>query len=216
MRYAAILTREGNATLAEFPDAPGCQTFATEGQSIADRAREALEGWLEAHLVTGDVPPIASKIAPRVPEGAKLLWVNVPARLATRVALRRARHEAGLTQAELAKRAGVSQPQVAKLESPDANPTLETLEKVAAALGVHLAVSFDTKAVQAASEAVRELTTELRRMPSSDVLNLALPQAMRRPLASASRTYSFASKKSATRHIGSTESSARRTKKIKK
>lgn len=41
--------------------------------------------------------------------------------------LREARREAGLTQAELGRRLGVSQAAMAKLERPGANPTVDTL-----------------------------------------------------------------------------------------
>ncbi len=43
-----------------------------------------------------------------------------------------------LTQAELAERMGVSQPSLAKLESPAANPRKSTLKKVADAMGIEL------------------------------------------------------------------------------
>ena len=212
MRYAAIVRREGRATLAEFPDAPGCQTFAEQGEEIAAVAQEALEGWLEAHLVSGDVPPPVSKIAPKVSEGASVLWVDVPARLAARVALRRARHEAGLTQSQLAKRAGVTQPQVAKLESPDANPTLETLEKVAAALGVRLFVSFDTKIEREAGKAARELTTELRSMSEADVLKIARLEPTVQPVQRT--TYAVVAKKTAKVGGRASPSSAKKTARI--
>jgi len=42
--------------------------------------------------------------------------------------LKDARRQAGLTQAELARRLGVSQAAVAKLERPGANPAIATLE----------------------------------------------------------------------------------------
>jgi transcriptional regulator with XRE-family HTH domain len=45
------------------------------------------------------------------------------------------RHAAGLTQAQLAQAAGMKQPRIAELERGDANPTLETLVRVARALG---------------------------------------------------------------------------------
>ena len=54
----------------------------------------------------------------------------------------RARKRAGMTQAELARRAGLSQPAVARLEDPDYNPTLDMLERVAAALGARLEVDL--------------------------------------------------------------------------
>jgi transcriptional regulator with XRE-family HTH domain len=52
--------------------------------------------------------------------------------------LRRARTDAKLTQAELARRLGVSQPAVVKLERPGANPTVRTLDRVLRATGHRL------------------------------------------------------------------------------
>ena len=43
-----------------------------------------------------------------------------------------------MTQSALAKRMGVSQQQVAKLEDPDANPSLETLSRAFHALGAEV------------------------------------------------------------------------------
>lgn len=59
MEYVAKLAREGRYTLIEFPDCEGCQTFSDpeEGEDAASVAREALEGWLVAHLVDGEAPP---------------------------------------------------------------------------------------------------------------------------------------------------------------
>jgi transcriptional regulator with XRE-family HTH domain len=39
--------------------------------------------------------------------------------------------------------AGVSQQQIAKLENPDENPSLETLAKVARALGLEVNIGFE-------------------------------------------------------------------------
>jgi transcriptional regulator with XRE-family HTH domain len=52
--------------------------------------------------------------------------------------IRSARSAAGLTQAELARRLGVSQAAVAKLERRGANPTVETLKRVMHATGHRL------------------------------------------------------------------------------
>ena len=52
--------------------------------------------------------------------------------------LREARRRAGLTQADLAARLGISQAAVAKLESRHANPTIDTLEQALWATGHRL------------------------------------------------------------------------------
>ncbi|MBI2895405.1 MAG: type II toxin-antitoxin system HicB family antitoxin [Deltaproteobacteria bacterium] len=139
MRYVASVSKEGRRRLVEFPDCPGCQTVAEAGEDVAEIAREALEGWLEAHLVRGGAPPRPKRV--RVPAGG--LAVTVSPMLAAKVSIRRARLDLGLTQAQLAKRAGLTQAMVARIEDPDYNPTLETLERVARALGAELRISVE-------------------------------------------------------------------------
>jgi HTH-type transcriptional regulator/antitoxin HipB len=145
MHYDAYIHREGKHVLAEFPDCPGCQTFVDSADELAAAAQEALEGWLEAHLVDGQIPtrPVERSGAP---SGTKLARIPVRAGLAAALTIRWARSDAGLSQAELGKRAGVKQQQIAKLENPDENPTLETLEKVAKALGLAVNVSLEDAA----------------------------------------------------------------------
>jgi DNA-binding XRE family transcriptional regulator/predicted RNase H-like HicB family nuclease len=140
MHYTAVVTKEGKQTLAEFPGCPGCQTFADPGEDIAERAEEALGGWLEAHLASGQAPPEPKKLRSKGRE--RTIEVPVPAKLAVKLAVRWARKRAGMTQAELARRAGLTQPAVARLEDPDYNPTLDMLERVAAALGTRLEVDL--------------------------------------------------------------------------
>jgi len=133
MEYRAKITHEGRQTLAEFPDCPGCQTFVDPGEDIGAAAEEALEGWLESHLAHGEAPP-----APKARTG---LAVRVNAQLAVKLALRWARQESGLSQAAVARLAGVSQQMIAKVEHPDYSPGLDVIERVAKALG--RAVSID-------------------------------------------------------------------------
>lgn len=56
----------------------------------------------------------------------------------------RLRTEAGLTQAELADRIGTTQSAVARMEGGGTRPTLDTLEKVASAVGADLVVGVGT------------------------------------------------------------------------
>lgn len=135
MQYVAMITNEGKRRLITFPDCPGCQTVAEPGEDLERVAKEALEGWLEAHLVAGQHPP-----SPKRVRGD--LHVVVPSGLAIKIALRRRRNEMGLTQAQLAKRAGISQPAVSQIEDPDSNLTLETLEKIASALEAEIDIDL--------------------------------------------------------------------------
>ena len=52
--------------------------------------------------------------------------------------IRHARGAAGLTQADLGRRLGTSQPAIVKLERPGANPTVRTLDRVLRATGHRL------------------------------------------------------------------------------
>lgn len=142
MRYQAIITKEGHATLAHFPDCPGCQTQADPGEDIYSLAQEALEGWLEAHLVQGQIPPLPSLKKHRLPAGSRSTEILISPSLAVRIQLRVARSQAGLSQGALARKVGVTQQQIAALESPDANLTLSTLLKVVEALGHELEIGI--------------------------------------------------------------------------
>lgn len=53
-----------------------------------------------------------------------------------------ARNRAGLTQEELAKKMGTTQPVVARLESGRVRPSMRTLERLAEATGSRLLISF--------------------------------------------------------------------------
>ncbi|MEZ4457238.1 MAG: helix-turn-helix transcriptional regulator [Gemmatimonadales bacterium] len=134
MRYLAIVRREGRYETAEFPDCPGCQTFAEAPDDLAVAAAEALAGWLETSLAHGDAPAPPSRRY-RKKRGDRLLWVEVPPKLTAAIEVRWARTEAKLTQAGLGKLIGVSQQQVAKMERATANVSLDTLQRVAHALG---------------------------------------------------------------------------------
>jgi predicted transcriptional regulator len=63
--------------------------------------------------------------------------VSVPNRgmqIPTGEDIRAARKDKGLTQSELAERAGVSQPLIARIESDDVDPTIDTLYSIVSAL----------------------------------------------------------------------------------
>lgn len=139
MFYVATVKRERGQFLADFLDAPGCQTFAGSRAELRKMAHEALEGWLQAHLESGQAPPRPRRRRVRTGE----LAIEVDPALAVAVQLRWARLDAGLSQAQLARRAGVSQQQVAKLERPGQNPSIDTIAKLARALGSHPVLTLE-------------------------------------------------------------------------
>lgn len=61
-------------------------------------------------------------------------------RAALITALVQARQEQGLSQRELEALSGIKQPQIARMERGDANPQLDTILKVLAAMGKTLAI----------------------------------------------------------------------------
>lgn len=86
------------------------------------------------------VRPIRVRIVEEIPRPRA---TDLAVRLAEQV--RRLRTQAGLTQAELAARAGVTVETIARLErvlrgrlSANANPSLETMERIGTALGVEV------------------------------------------------------------------------------
>jgi DNA-binding XRE family transcriptional regulator/predicted RNase H-like HicB family nuclease len=161
VEYIGIVTKEGKQTLVEFPDCPGCQTFAEEGEDLYERAEEALVGWLETSMQLGRLPS-----QPRGNIGLKVgqdaILIQVPLRLATAIIIRRARIAAGMTQKQLANISGIAQPVIARLESSKSNPTIDTLGKVSAALGARL--EFSIAAIEArASRAERAASKQKKR-----------------------------------------------------
>jgi ribosome-binding protein aMBF1 (putative translation factor) len=59
-----------------------------------------------------------------------------------------ARAKAGLTQEQLAKRMQTTQAVIARLESGRSKPSTRTLERLAAATGTRLRISFETARVR--------------------------------------------------------------------
>ncbi|WP_081861516.1 helix-turn-helix domain-containing protein [Cellulomonas sp. HZM] len=84
--------------------------------------------------------------------------------------IKEARERAGLTQAQLAARAGTSQPAVARYESGSTSPAVSTLERLLAAAGMTLEVS-----ARPASRTLNARTHRMARLREhrSDVLAAA-------------------------------------------
>ena len=153
MHYMARIVRAGKRSLITFPDAEGAATFAGPDDDVHDVAREAIEAWLGVQLADGEAPPRPVTDPGR--GGRDLLPVRIDPQLAVRLQLRWARLEAGISQGQLARRVGVSRQQISLLESPDANLTLRTLDRVASALGLAVDITLVTPERSAAGRKSR-------------------------------------------------------------
>jgi HTH-type transcriptional regulator/antitoxin HipB len=141
MEYVAEIEREGVNVLINFPDCPGCQTFAdlSMGEDVLEVARDAIEGWLTSALSDGETPPRPVTTF-RDPEHQ--VAVHLAAALGIALQVRWRRQELGLSQAQLGERMGVSRQQVALFEDPAANLRLSSIERLADVLQLQLDVAL--------------------------------------------------------------------------
>src|SRR3954471_6320645 len=100
--------------------------------------------------------------------------------------VREARQEAGLTQAELGQRLGMTQSAVAKLERPGANPTVETLDRVLRAAHTRLHICEAPWLPGVDDTLIEE---SLKRSPAERIRTAAEMHAFGRTLANAPRIH---------------------------
>lgn len=72
----------------------------------------------------------------------KAEWNALQPELAIAQAMIDARKENGLTQKQLSERTGIAQADISKLERGNANPSLRTLQRLAAGMGMNIRVEF--------------------------------------------------------------------------
>jgi DNA-binding XRE family transcriptional regulator len=66
------------------------------------------------------------------------------------------RVRSGITQTELARRVGTSQPRIAQIEAAQANVTVDTLDRIAAAFSVQTAALFKRPSRRSPAEPSRQ------------------------------------------------------------
>lgn len=74
--------------------------------------------------------------------------------------IQRCRKAKGFTQAELAKRAGISEISIRKYESGDRKPKLETIRMIAKGLGVYMSEIIDDWSQFSQAEIIRDMANE--------------------------------------------------------
>ena len=74
----------------------------------------------------------------------KAEWDALQPELTIAQAMLDARKESGLTQKQLSERTGIAQADISKLERGNANPSLRTLQRLAAGMGMNVKIEFLT------------------------------------------------------------------------
>lgn len=69
-------------------------------------------------------------------------WDTLQPELTIAQAMIDARKESGLTQKQLSERTGIAQADISKLERGNANPSLRTLQRLAAGMGMNIRIEF--------------------------------------------------------------------------
>lgn len=112
-------------------------------------------------------PPAAPK-RPAASRGAEAFARYERARTAIMVgsAVRAARRQAGMSQVELARRAGTSQPSIARLERGLVSPTVVSLDRIARALGAELVIDFEPARSASRPIGQRPAPTSHSRLPA--------------------------------------------------
>ena len=72
----------------------------------------------------------------------KAEWDTLQPELTIAQAMIDARKESGLTQKQLSERTGIAQADISKLERGNANPSLRTLQRLAAGRGMNIRIEF--------------------------------------------------------------------------
>ena len=72
----------------------------------------------------------------------KAEWDTLQPELTIAQAMIDARKESGLTQKQLSEGTGIAQADISKLERGNANPSLRTLQRLAAGMGMNIRIEF--------------------------------------------------------------------------
>jgi transcriptional regulator with XRE-family HTH domain len=88
-------------------------------------------------------------------------WERTALARAVAVAIVRYRGERDLSQRELAERLGMKQPQVARLELGEVNPSMQTLMRISAQLGIEFTIDVRPTGTPVHNVAKRAQTTDV-------------------------------------------------------
>ena len=138
MYYAVKIEKDKDmGYVATFPDLPNVNAFGSTKNEALREAKNALDGAIESDLELG-----LSFIKPKtLPDEDKGLWaVELSPRVEIAYKLYEARR--GKKKNQVAKLAGISPQAYQRFETTKSSPSIETLYRLAHALGKQLVIDF--------------------------------------------------------------------------
>lgn len=136
LQYSAKIKKSEEGFIVSFLDFKNINTWGETLELALKNAEDALNGCLESDFERGFQIPDPT-------EGKGKNIFNIPVKTHIAVALMLRKLRADQTQKDIARKLRISFQVYQRLENPrKANPTIKTLEKVAAAYGKHVSLSF--------------------------------------------------------------------------
>ena len=138
MEYAAKVEKDKEmGFVVSFPDLPNVNAFGSTLEEALVQAKDALDGAMECDLELGN-----TFIYPKtMPESEKDLY---PIALSPKIEIAYKIFEArrGKKKSQVAKAAGMTPQAYQRFETPAGSPSVETLYRIASALGKKLEIAF--------------------------------------------------------------------------
>ena len=138
MNYAAKIEKDKDmGFVVSFPDLPNVNAFGDTQEVALKQAKDALDGAMECDLDLGN-----TMILPKtMPDSDKGLY---PVELSPRIEIAYKLFEArrGQKKSDVARRANITPQAYQRFETPKGSPSIETLYKLAHALGKQLVIEF--------------------------------------------------------------------------
>ena len=138
MNYAAKIEKDKDmGFVVSFPDLPNVNAFGNTQEVALKQAKDALDGAMECDLGLGN-----TMILPKtMPDSDKGLYaVELSPRIEIAYKLFEARR--GQKKSDVARRANITPQAYQRFETPKGSPSIETLYKLAHALGKQLVIEF--------------------------------------------------------------------------
>ncbi|MBQ5463306.1 MAG: type II toxin-antitoxin system HicB family antitoxin [Fibrobacter sp.] len=133
MNYAAKIEEDKYVGfVVSFPDLPNVNAFGDTPEDALRQAKDALDGAMECDLDLGNTMIL--------PKTEPLVGVGLSPRIEIAYKLFEARR--GQKKSEVARRANITPQAYQRFETPKGSPSIETLYKLAHALGKQLVIEF--------------------------------------------------------------------------